>query len=59
MNDGAVVENDPQHVLRVYRGSSWGQSADELKVAIRWNEEPQIRGSYIGLRCARPSAVSP
>ena len=59
MNDDAVVENDPQHVLRVYRGSSWGQSADELKVAIRWNEEPQIRGSYIGLRCARPSAVSP
>lgn len=56
MNDDAVVKGDPQHVLRVYRGSAWGQTADELKVAIRRNEEPQARGSYIGLRCARPSS---
>jgi sulfatase modifying factor 1 len=56
MNDGAVVAGTSQLFLRVFRGSAFGQSADELNVAIRRSEEPTIRGAYIGLRCARPSS---
>ncbi|HET9931027.1 MAG TPA: SUMF1/EgtB/PvdO family nonheme iron enzyme [Polyangiaceae bacterium] len=59
MNDYAFVQTDPQHFLRVFRGSAWGQPAEELNVAIRRNEEPTARGSYIGVRCARPSATTP
>jgi len=38
---------------RVVRGGSWGDDPRDLRSACRGRDEPSIRSSYIGFRCAQ------
>ena len=39
---------------RVLRGGSWGDYPNYLRVACRYNNNPDLRLNYIGFRCSSP-----
>ncbi|MCC7495291.1 MAG: SUMF1/EgtB/PvdO family nonheme iron enzyme [Fimbriimonadaceae bacterium] len=50
----AEPQNAANDGSRVYRGGSWGSGPRYLRVAGRFRNSPDFRGSNLGFRCAAP-----
>jgi formylglycine-generating enzyme required for sulfatase activity len=53
--DGTAV-TEAECPSRVFRGSSWSGFPRYLRAAFRYNESPDFRSNYVGIRIARTSS---
>lgn len=42
----------PGGQYRVFRGGSWGDPPEVVRVSFRWGYDPGFSGNHLGFRCA-------
>jgi len=45
-------DDEPGGQYRVFRGGSWGDPPEVVRVSFRWGYDPGFSGNHLGFRCA-------